>query len=287
VKVKTAVLITLPALGLVVQVALSAGPDVTPPAGQAVLGEPPAGVAWRPLEQLAPLARDEVAGTEGDIGIAVATLDPSAGYYEAKGDQAFHAASVVKVAIMLVFLDRLTAEGRDVNDEERELLEAMVTLSDNDAATDLWNRVGAGAGVAAYFSDNGIDGFTPDPEERWGLSYLTPKAVAILLSRLVEGRLLDEPQQRLAMDLMMDVAPSQRWGIADAVQDEGTLVGNKNGWYHDEEGWDVHSAAFISREGPPRLYVLAVMTNNQPTLEAGVELIEAVARLIHEALRQP
>ncbi len=139
--------------------ARAAGPEIVPAAS-------PQAATWKPVSALLPSEIEQ--GTEGRIGLALAVVDPTGECYELNGDQAFHSASVVKVAIMLAFLDRLAAEERDPTGEDQQLLEAMITLSDNDAATALWNAVGAGAGMTAYMEGVGIPGFVPDPEERWG-----------------------------------------------------------------------------------------------------------------------
>jgi hypothetical protein len=82
------------------------------------------------------------------------------------------------------------------------------------------------------------------------------------------------------------VVPEQRWGIAEALDQAPprTLVGLKNGWWEDGDGWQLNSAGFVQPGDGRPVYTIAILTRLQPSLPTGLATIEGVARLIHAAL---
>ena len=127
----------------------------------------------------------------GQIGVAV--VDPEYGtLYLDNGAQRFPLDSVAKVLIMLTVLDRALREEREPTDWELDLLESMITVSDNDAATTLWSDLGGPVGVAAYLRSVGLSKVRFDPAERWGDTKASARDVAVLLSTLLDGSILDQ-----------------------------------------------------------------------------------------------
>jgi hypothetical protein len=57
----------------------------------------------------------------------------------------------------------------------------------------------------------------------------------------------------------------------------------KVGWVQDPGGWVVNSSGRVVVDGSPVL--ISVMTDRNPTLDAGVDVIEKVARLAGEIVR--
>jgi beta-lactamase family protein len=267
---------------------LAARPAVERPSRVIQLPGQPSRFSEYTLAALSPEAASYLHGREGSIGVAV--IDPAhRAVYLANGTRRYALDSVVKVPLMLTVLDRAMHEERQPTDWELDLLESMITVSDNDATDVLWTDVGGSATVRAYLRSLGLSKVRFDPDERWGDTRASARDLALLLEVLVDGATLDPASRDLALDLMSRVIPEQRWGVADALVEPppDTLVGLKNGWWPDEDGWQVNSTGFVlPGDGRPP-YALAILTRDQPSLEDGLETIEGLARLIHEALLNP
>jgi beta-lactamase class A len=215
------------------------------------------------------------------VSPAAATL------YSQSGDAQFELASTVKVLIALAVLDAAQRESRYVDSFELALLWPMITISDNDSATRLWNEIGGGRGLANYIAAIGETGVRPYDGPFWGTSTASPVSLAVILARAVFGDLLNENHRVLLLNLMAKVTASQRWGISAGLEGEGgsrSFVGIKDGWYPAEAGWRVNSIGFVvGPEGRP-FYTTAVLTNGQPSFSYGISTIEGAARQINAAL---
>jgi hypothetical protein len=91
----------------------------------------------------------------------------------------------------------------------------------------------------------------------------------------------------VALELLTNVIVGQTWGVpAGAAQSGDEIVGVKDGWYPDDDGWRVNSVGFISPLSPGAPpYAIAVMTNYQSSMEYGIETIEGLAAPVYAALR--
>ena len=219
------------------------------------------------------------------MGIAV--LAPERGViYTHLGNERFHMASIVKVVIMLATIDNAAVAGRELTLDEREWLEPMITWSDNDSADVLWWRLGGTKGITAFLEKNGLTGFEMDADGYWGDSWATPKAVAELLAALVWGDLLPPSGQAYARYLLENVTPSQRWGATGAPNvSPDDLIGVKDGWYPEEEGWEVNSAGYLLPRDGGHGYAVAVLSDQQDDFDDAVTTIEAVGSAIRRVLR--
>lgn len=248
----------------------------------------PLSLSSHALDELVPQASAYLDTRAGDIGIAVIVPDEGV-VYSYNGDALFDMASIAKVPIMLSVLDQADQDAISLTPAEEQLLQAMITYSDNDAADALWWDVGGAPAVGAYLDSIGVKGIQPDPDGYWGESLASPKAMAQLLSELIQGEALDASGRALAVDLMGEVTPTQRWGVMADIDGEtspGWTVGLKNGWYPADDGWWVNSVGFVVPDGG-QPYVIAIMTDEQPSLDYGIDTIETVAHLMHAALGAP
>ncbi len=225
---------------------------------------------------------------EGRPGpIAVAVVIPDRGViYSANGDALFHAASVVKLPIMLTLMEQAIREGRGLTTDEQALLELMITESENDPAEQLWRELDDGAEVESYLHSLGLAAFDAGEAGNWPGSRVTANELALLMALVAGDEILDEPNRARALDLMSRVVDSQRWGIT-AGAPSGAQVALKNGWFIFELSditWWVNSAGvvFPARDRP--VYSLAILTDQQDTMREGIETIEGIAVLIHAAL---
>ncbi len=195
----------------------------------------------------------------------------------AEHENAIITASGAKVDILLALLarrERLSAG-------ERDLASRMIRESDNRAADALWGRVGAGAGMAAFYRKIGLRETTPGPSRYWGGTSTSPADRVRLLKLLVSGgRGLGEADRNLVLGLMGRVQREQAWGVSAAAR-RGDRVALKNGWtprpfVHNT--WAVTSYGRIA--GPGRDLLLSVQTDQQPSHGRGIQAIEGLSRLI-------
>jgi hypothetical protein len=219
-----------------------------------------------------------VPGRAQPFGIAVVAPGDGLTYMD-NGDEQMETASVIKVVVMACVMSRAEAQGRLVNDWELSLMWPMITESNNDATDALWSDLGGGPGVAACLDGLGAGGITPYNGPYWGTSTASARGIAMLTARIAYGDMVNAEHRAAALEMLTSVIPGQRWGVpagADASGEE--IVGVKDGWYPDEDGWRVNSVGFISPLTAGEMpYAIAVMTNRQTTQEYGIETIEGLS----------
>lgn len=214
----------------------------------------------------------------------VAAYVPSRGViYTENADEQVPTASVVKVLVMLVVLEQARAERRPASEDELALLWPMITESDNDATSQLWEHIGRGQAVASYLRSIAVTGFTADPGTSWGVSFVSARAMATVLGKLLDGQILDATTRALALRLLDSVIAEQRWGVT-AGADTGDRVGLKNGWYPGDEGWRVNSVGIV-RPANASPYSIAIVTDERVSFAEGVATIEGIARAVNADLR--
>jgi len=244
----------------------------------------PSGLVERGLGQASGVAQTFARSRPPTWGVAVVV--PSQGVvYAENADEQVPTASVVKVLVMLTVLEQARQDHRPVSEAELALLWPMITESDNDATSELWERIGRGQAVSAYFRGVGVGGITPDGGTSWGVTFASARAMALVLGKLASGALLDAPSSALAMRMLESVIPAQRWGItAGTAPESGDRVGLKNGWYPGSEGWRVNSVGIVTpRTGAP--YAVAIVTDSRPSWDEGIETIEGIAKLLNAAIK--
>jgi beta-lactamase class A len=265
-------------------------PEPTPPITELAGAVPTSSVSvLAPEQSLAAIsaeATDYIATRAPARGIAVITADEGLVYVE-NGDQQLETASVIKVVVMACTMHRAEQQGRLVDDWELSLMWPMITYSDNDATDALWYDLGGGPGITTCLQSIGATGITPYMGDYWGTSTASARGIATLMSRIAYGSVVNDVHRAVALEMLTNVIPEQRWGIpagADGTGEE--IVGVKDGWYPDDDGWRVNSVGFISPRTPgEQPYAIAVMTNNQATQEYGIETIEGLAAPVYDALR--
>jgi beta-lactamase class A len=230
------------------------------------------------------LARDIQAARHGRVSaVAVGVDDPGMGLACSLNSSAhFDSASVVKVIILGALLRKAMEQHRFLTGTEVSLARAMITRSDNNAASALWADVGRGslqrllnlAKMAQTFLGPG--GF-------WGLTQITAHDEILLLRLLLYANpVLDTASRNYALGLMAQVIASQRWGVPAGAPTSLT-VHVKNGWLpRATHGWRIHSIGGFTGHG--RSYGIVVLTQDNPTMAYGITTIEAIARAIHHDL---
>jgi hypothetical protein len=195
------------------------------------------------------------------------------------GGRLYVSASVVKAMLLVAELRRLREQGLPVDPVTHELLEAMVTYSDNDAADSIYARVGD-PGLVAVAEAAGMRRFTV--AGYWGNAQVTAADLAHLFSRL--PRLLPRPYRQTGLGLLASVIPEQRWGLPRAARGSWTVY-FKGGWRATERGELVHQAARL-KDGRREL-AIAVLTDAQPSQLYAIHTVRGIANRLLQRRRTP
>jgi hypothetical protein len=188
-----------------------------------------------------------------------------------RGRTPARSASVVKAMLLAAYLRAPNVRGRALAPGEVATLEAMITRSDNDAATSIHGLVG-GEGLTAIARRAGMRDFAA--ASAWGVSRLTADDGARLMLRF--ERLVPRRHRARALSLLARIVPEQRWGVADAAP---------RGWrLHFKGGWDGpratasaanHQIALL-RRGRQRV-AIAILTSGGPSQSHTSETLRGVA----------
>jgi beta-lactamase class A len=230
------------------------------------------------------MSRDIQAAHRDRISIvAVGVDDPVLGIECRLGSSRhFDSASVVKATILGALLRKAQEQRRHLTRTENALAVAMITRSDNNAASALWDDVGRH--YLQHFLDLArmTDTFL-GPDGVWGLTQITASDELLLLRLLLDKNpVLDTASRDYALSLMAHVIPSQRWGVPAGAPTSLT-VHIKNGWLPlTPYGWRIHSIGCFTGHGGG--YSIVVLTQDNPTMAYGIATIEAIAKVINRDL---
>jgi beta-lactamase class A len=272
---------------------------------------------------------DAVRSLRGTMGVAARNLATGETVF-VNADTQFPTASVIKVAVMVEVFHQI-AEGRIRRDDTisldesakvggsgvlqrlhgglvltvGDLLDLMMTVSDNTATNLLVNLVGTAnvdRRLAAYglthtkifrptFRDGHPDVF-PEEEKEFGLGVATPRELAALMERIAEGKVVD----RAASEAMIAIMREQafRTMIPRALPEtDDVVIANKPGWdsekHPDAAGVKRAVRGDVAIVTTPRgRYVIAIQarqvadTRDGPDNDA-VVLAGRISRMIYDA----
>jgi len=220
--------------------------------------------------------------------VAVEVNDPGAGLRcRFHATSHFDSASVVKVTILAALLRKAQVQHRSLTGTERSLARAMITRSDNNAASALWADTGRSA-LLRFLARAKMTHTHLDPGGAWGLTRITADDETRLLWLLLKAnQVLTTSARHYELALMADVTPSQRWGVP-AGAPQHLVVHVKNGWLPlAPHRWRVNSiGGFTANSGKHsgQRYSIVVLTQDNPTMDYGVDTVEAIARAVNQAL---
>jgi hypothetical protein len=195
----------------------------------------------------------------------------------------FYAASAIKATILGALLRMAQEQGRHLTRTERRRAWLMITHSNNDAATELWNEVGM---RRMHHFLNLAKMKQTVLADAWGLSLLTAHDEILLLTMLSgPNRILNLNSRVYAQYLMSHVISSQRWGVP-AGAPSSVEVHVKNGWlpYPVSSNWEINSIGFFISHKPHRDYEIVMLTHHNPSMAYGIDTIEDAAQPIHRDL---
>jgi hypothetical protein len=218
-----------------------------------------------PTSQLAlraPIAASYAASRSGFASFTIIDTATQSLYASAGANSQVGTASVVKVPIAMALMRLVAAQHRGLTASEASLLHLMITQSDNNAATTLWNEVGGSTAVVGLMRSLGATNTVANPgsPEAWAFTRSTSHDMATVLAQLAEG-VLGPSATATILNEMHQVIPSQTWGIDAALP--GSAV--KNGWYPDPGDWRINCLGIIAGTR----YALAIMTQYPSGLGKG------------------
>lgn len=193
----------------------------------------------------------------------------------------FSSASIVKALILAALLRWHHETGTPLSSWERAEATLMITQSDNDAATDLWNEVGMSR-LRHFLNLAGMSQTQLGTGGYWGLTQVTARDEMLLLKLLtLPNSVLSPASRAYQLRLMARVIPSQRWGTPDGAPQDVT-VHVKNGWLPESDGWHINSLGAFTGDG--KNYLIVVLTDDDPSEGYGIDTVENVARVVHRDL---
>jgi beta-lactamase class A len=215
--------------------------------------------------------------------VAVWVNDPGAGITcSLSGSSHFDSASIVKVTILAAVLRKALDQDRYLTSTEAAQLRAMITRSDNNAASALWAKLGHSY-LRHFLNLAGMKQTVLGPGGYWGLTQVTAHDETLLLRLLLTANtVLTGNSRAYALRLMAQVISSQRWGVP-AGAPRSVTVHVKNGWLpRATHGWRINSiGGFTWSKG---WYSIVVLSMDNPTMSYGITTVEAIARVIHRDL---
>jgi hypothetical protein len=194
----------------------------------------------------------------------------------------FDSASVVKVTILSALLRKLQQEGRTLTAAQKELATEMITISDNDAASTLWAETGRPS-LQNFLDLAQMNETVLGPGGYWGLTLITAHDELTLLKLLTsKNSVLTTANRDYVLGLMARVVSYERWGVPAGAPTDVT-VHVKNGWLPlATHGWRINSIGSFSGHG--KNYMIAVLTDDNPTMDYGVDSVQDIAEVINHAL---
>jgi len=223
-----------------------------------------------------------IASRAGEITAAVENLDTGRTYLHNSGARE-QTASIMKVDILETLLRQAIVSHTTLDQGQTELVRGMIENSNNEDAQELWDEEGGASAVAAYDARAGMTQTVPNVAGYWGLSTTRALDQVALLRQLVIGHgLLDRASQRYELGLMENVEPDEAWGVSGGIP-RGVSVALKNGWLPDSTGWHVNSIGRIKGDG--RWYLIAVLTDDNPSEQYGINTIQGISTIVWDTLR--
>jgi beta-lactamase class A len=218
--------------------------------------------------------------TDSVVGLAAA--DPAAGLTcRLNQEMHFYAASVIKVTIISALLLKVHGPG-GLTKAQRNLAYLMITQSNNDAATALWQDVGM-RDMQRFLNGAGMRHTLLN--EAWGLTLITAQDELTLLDLLTNpGKVLGKNSRSYVLGLMANVIPAERWGVPAGAPSDVT-VHVKNGWlpYPHARDWRINSiGAFTGKNISYQIVILTAPPAGRGQGESyGIQTVEAAAEVIN------
>lgn len=186
-----------------------------------------------------------------------------------EGSRSYIMASTFKVMLLAAYLRQDSVEGRELTEDERDLLGSMIRASDNANATQVRDMLGRGP-IENLANAAGMGGFVWN--DIWGYCRAEPRDGARLMRRL--PGLLPNRHRGYALRLLENIIGRHRWGVAHA-KPAGWDLAFKGGW--GLRGYRVeHQVALLTHAR--RSIGVSVLTQGNPSRAYGRTTLEGVYR---------
>jgi hypothetical protein len=206
---------------------------------------------------------------------AFAVVDSSGHVHGMRVHEHFETASVVKVMMLVAYLQMLSSQHRGLRTSDRSLLYPMIHVSDNRAASAVLAIVGAPA-LARVAREAGMQDYAPGVGW-WAFTQTSAADQARFLFMI--DRLIPPRFYPYARYLMSTIEPSQSWGFPPVARPSWQVF-FKTGQLPEEGLYN--EVARLERGGVT--FAAAVLTDGDPSMGYGQETIEGVAaRLLGRA----
>ncbi len=226
-----------------------------------------------------------VARRPGRLGIVVRDRRTGALWRAGSSGHVMWASSTIKLAVATSLLERAHAGQVSLDATARGQIDAMLHVSDDDAADALWKRYGGAALVARFQRVYGMTGltFVAGFPRYWGFMKCSAEDLRRLMS-YVEDR-LDPPDRDHVLGAMRSVGAIQQWGVwaAGPAQRPGT----KDGWSIESDPGGKHwCTSAVGFAGPDGRYTVAVMYDVPAaggSIDAGVHAVSDLVATVFGA----
>ncbi|MEL4505365.1 FG-GAP-like repeat-containing protein [Luteococcus sp. H138] len=215
-----------------------------------------------------------LAGRSGNVGVAFRKAGTSTIYSYYKGRKSNVTASIVKMQIMATVMYQAQQKGRGLTSWEKSQLVPMIRVSDNAAATNLYQHVGGRDAVQSVVNRMGLRETTLGPGGYWGLTVTTAPDQVVLVDHFArKNPVLSDGMRDYGLSLMRGASS---WGVN---QGPGTDIAVKNGWLPRTDGWHVNSVGY-NHHSPA--YSAAVLTHSASgSLETQKATIAGASRIMY------
>jgi len=193
-------------------------------------------------------------------------------------------ASVIKLQVLGAVLLRDQDRGHGLTSWERDRVLPMIRYSfNNPYVSDLYSHVGGVPGMDRLSRRLGATHTTNTAE--YGATWTTSEdRTRIALSMCYGGGPLRASARSAAWRVVMQVHPTQRWGITYGAP-HGWTIGLKNGFYPmSGYGWRVGSTGFVQAPDSHEGYAITVLTDHDPGQYTGMRLVHTVSRQVATVL---
>ena len=222
-----------------------------------------------PTAKQVAFARAYASSRAGIVSFTV--IDSKGRRYSFYGNRQFVTASVIKAMLMACYLNMHAISHQSLTSTDRAELRAMITVSDNKAATWVYNRVGdsrlynlAHRLGMQHFSISGY----------WANAQLTSNDQSLLMEGL--KRAIYPPYYTYARLLLRSITSWESWGIPAAARSLGWRVFFKGGWRGTDRGQLVHQVARLERRG--QVVVICILTDGDPSMSYGEQTIWGITK---------
>ena len=211
-------------------------------------------------------ASSYLAGRAGRTSFAV--VDSSGRLSGLRLREHFETASVVKVMMLVAFLQMRSAEHRGLSAADTSLLYPMIHISDNNAASAVFGIVGSAA-VSRVARESGMSDYAPGVGW-WAFTQSSAADQARFFFDL--PRLIPTQFYAYARGLLAGIEPSQSWGVPPVARPRWQVF-FKTGQLPDQGLFN--EVARLERPGLS--FTVAVFTDGDPSMSYGQQTIEGLA----------